>query len=153
MESLNAILQKVIAAISAVAEHSIIRAYAAGRPNDNDRKQLCTFGVKVLEKASQKSDRIISVSGNKPYKKAGAAMVPKANSSCNSCALCAKSCPSGAINPARPRVSDKKKCIGCMRCISVCPKSARSINPIMTKVAAFAIKKACSEPKKNELII
>lgn len=143
---------QVIAAISAIAEHSIIRTYASCRPNANDVKQLCEFGERILEKASKNSDDI-SVPGNRPYKKAGAGMVPKANSSCNTCGVCAKSCPAGAIDPANPRVSDKTKCIGCMRCVSVCPKSARSVNPLMTKIAAFAIKKSCSEPKENNLII
>ncbi|MDY2698442.1 MAG: hypothetical protein SOV61_02740 [Lachnospiraceae bacterium] len=43
---------QVIAAISAVAEHSIIHEYAAGRPNLDDCKVLAKFGEQVLEKAS-----------------------------------------------------------------------------------------------------
>lgn len=144
---------QVIAAISAVAEHSIIHSYAAGRPNANDIGQLCAFGEKVLERAVKNSTNNISVPGNRPYKKAGAAMVPKASSSCTSCGACAKVCPSGAIDSANPRIVDKSKCIGCMRCISVCPVGARKANPIMTKIAALAIKKACSVAKANELFI
>ncbi len=143
---------QVIAAISAVAEHSIIHAYASGRPDADDRVQLTSFGKQILEKASTVSSSI-TVPGNKPYKKAGSAMVPKAGSACTACGLCAKFCPSGAINPSNPRVVDKSKCIGCMRCVSVCPAKARSVNPVMTKIAAVAIKKACSETKRNELFI
>lgn len=143
---------QVIAAISAVAEHSIIHEFAAGRPNVEDCKQLCDFGAQILEKAKTEAGRI-SVPGNKPYKKAGSAMVPKASASCTACGLCAKSCPAGAIDPADPHVTDKTKCIGCMRCVSICPAKARSVSPVMTKVAALAIKKACSEAKQNELII
>ena len=144
---------QVIAAISAVAEHSIFHEYASGRPNTNDMKQLCSFGAKVLEKAIENSNDSISVPGNRPYKKAGASMVPKASSSCTGCGTCAQVCPAGAIDPSNPRTVDKSKCIGCMRCISVCPKGARKTNPAMTKVAALAIKKACSVPKANELFI
>lgn len=143
---------QVIAAISAVAEHSIVHAYAAGRPNAADRVQLCQYGERILEKAANGAGNI-SVPGNKPYKKAGSAMVPKAKSSCTACGLCAKSCPAGAIDPSNPRATDKAKCIGCMRCVSICPAKARSVNPLMTKIAAMAIKKACSELKQNELFI
>lgn len=41
---------QVIAAISAVAEHSIIHEYAAGRPNEGDCKELAGFGDQILEK-------------------------------------------------------------------------------------------------------
>lgn len=143
---------QVIAAISAVAEHSIIRKFASDRPNANDSKQLADYGNKIIEKAANSSGSII-VPGNRPYKKAGAAMVPKANKTCTNCGACAKVCPAGAIDSSNPRSVDKSKCIGCMRCISVCPAKARSINPIMAKGAALALKKACSVPKDNELFI
>lgn len=142
----------VIAAVSAVAEHSIIHAYASGRPNENDCGVLADFGCKILEKAASASVGV-SVPGNHPYKKAGAAMVPKAESACTKCGLCAKVCPAGAIDPSNPKVVDKSKCIGCMRCVSVCPAKARHVNPVMTKIAALVIKKACSVPKDNELFI
>lgn len=144
---------QVIAAISAVAEHSIIHAYASGRPAANDITQLRGFGEKVLEKAAANANNSITVPGSRPYKKAGAAMVPKASSSCTNCGACAKVCPSGAIDPSNPKIVDKTKCIGCMRCVSICPAKARKANPVMTKIAALAIKKACSEPKANELFI
>lgn len=50
-DTANAAGFQVIAAISAVAEHSIIREYAAGRPNAEDCKQLSAFGTKIFEKA------------------------------------------------------------------------------------------------------
>ena len=40
----------VIAAVSAVAEHSILHQYATGRPDENDSKQLTEFGNQILEK-------------------------------------------------------------------------------------------------------
>ncbi len=143
---------EVIAAVAAIAEHSIIHQYANGRPSADDCEQLCNFGERILEKASKKSETFC-VPGNKNYKKAGAMMIPKANSSCNACGLCAKRCPAGAIDPAKPRTTDKTKCIGCMRCVSLCPVKARKVSAIMTKIAAFVLKKACSNAKANELII
>lgn len=41
---------KVIAAIAAVAEHSIMHQYAAGRPDTEDKIELNSFAKKILEK-------------------------------------------------------------------------------------------------------
>ena len=58
---------QVIAAISAVAEHSIIHEYAAGRPNLDDCKELAEFGNRILEKATSSKLSKPSVPGNRPY--------------------------------------------------------------------------------------
>lgn len=144
---------QVIAAISAVAEHSIIHEYAAGRPNLDDCKELAEFGNRILEKATSSKLSKPSVPGNRPYKKAGTGMVPKADSSCTSCGLCAQKCPAGAISANTPGTTDKSKCISCMRCVSICPVQARKVSSLMTTIAAAAIKKACSVEKANELFI
>ena len=49
-DTANAAGFQVIAAISAIAEHSIIHEYAAGRPNAEDCKQLSAFSTKIFEK-------------------------------------------------------------------------------------------------------
>ena len=144
---------QVIAAISAVAEHSIIHEYAAGRPNLDDCKDLAEFGNRILEKATSNKLSKPSVPGNRPYKKAGTGMVPKADSSCTSCGLCAQKCPAGAISADTLRTTDKSKCISCMRCVSIWPVHARKVSSLMTSIAATAIKKACSVEKANELFM
>lgn len=144
---------QVISAISAVAEHSIIHKYAAGRPNVDDCKELAEFGDRIFEKATSNQLSKPSVPGNRPYKKAGTGMVPKADSSCTACGLCAQKCPAGAISANTPGATDKSKCISCMRCVSICPVHARKVSSVMTAVAAAAIKKACSVEKANELFI
>lgn len=144
---------RVIAAISAVAEHSIIHEYAAGRPNKDDCTVLAKFGEQILEKVSAGDFSTPSVHGNRPYKKAGAGMIPKASSACTSCGQCALKCPSGAISTDKLKASDKSKCISCMRCVSICPAHARKVSNFMTSIAAAAIKKACSVEKENELFI
>ena len=143
----------VIAAVSAVAEHSILHQYATGRPDEKDGNKLAEFGTQILKKAEEKNDSEPKIPGNRPYKKAGAGMIPKAGTSCTSCGLCADKCPAGAIDKNNPRITDKSKCISCMRCVSVCPKQARKVNGFMTAVAGLAIKKACSVPKECELFI
>lgn len=144
---------KIIAAISAVAEHSIIHTYAAGRPTAADCQELAGFGSRILEKAISNQLSTPSIPGNRPYKKAGAGMVPKADSDCTSCGLCAQKCPAGAISIHALKETDKSKCISCMRCVSICPVHARKVSSVMTAIAAAAIKKACSVEKANELFI
>lgn len=146
----------VAAAISAIAEHSIIHQYAAGRPDQKDKDELRSFAGKVLEKikSGNKDMSELQIPGNRPYKKAGGSgLVPKATGKCVSCGLCAKKCPAQAINKENVKSTDSKKCISCMRCVVQCPQSARKVNGAMVSAAALALKKACSERKDNELYI
>lgn len=145
---------RAIAAISAVAEHSIIHQYAAGRPDEKDAEVLRGFAKKVFDKLmnDEPSVSAFEVPGNRPYRKAGGAgLVPKATKECVSCGLCAENCPAQAISRDSLKTADSKKCISCMRCVAGCPKSARKVNGALVSAAALAIKKACSERKEAEL--
>lgn len=147
---------QVIAAIAAIAEHSIMHQYAAGRPDSKDKSELQRFAKEILEKINDHSTEIATLQfpGNRPYKKAGGAgLVPKADKKCTGCGLCAEGCPAQAIRKENLKVADSKKCISCMRCVVQCPQSARKVNGAMVSVAALAIKKACSIRKGNELYI
>ena len=140
---------RVIAAVAAVAEHSILPQYAANRPDASDEKQLAGFAAQIAGKDS----KITSLPGNRPYKKSGGAgLVPKPTKECVKCGLCAEKCPVQAIDPAS-FAADAKKCIGCMRCVKQCPKNARRVNGLMVSIAGMAIKKACSVRKESELYL
>ncbi len=143
----------VIAGIAAVAEHSIVRQYAAGRPNQRDIDELQGFAEKILEKIKKGDDNEVHLPGNNPYRKHGkGGMVPKADDNCDNCGLCAEKCPAQAISKDNIKTADDK-CISCMRCVSVCPKSARKVNSVAVSAVALALKKACSVVKNNELYI
>lgn len=141
---------KVIAAIAAIAEHSIMHQYATGRPDSIDVENLTNIVQDILNK---NKDKISNIPGNRPYKKAmGASVVPQPNKNCVKCGLCAKACPVKAIDPVTFK-ADKHKCISCMRCIKVCPHNAREVNKLLVSAAAMAIKKACTQRKECELFL
>lgn len=140
---------RVIAAVAAIAEHSILPQYAAGRPDASDEKQLTDFADCI----AAKSDNSVTVPGNRPYKKGGSSgLVPKPNKRCTKCGACAEKCPVQAIKPS-DFIADTQKCVSCMRCVKQCPSNARKLNAAMVHAAALALKKACSQRKKNELFV
>ena len=145
---------QTIAAVAAIAEHSIMHQYAAGRPDGEDTSALNNFAKKIQEKLTLNDFPPLHLPGNRPYKKQGSAkLVPKANSACIRCGKCAIECPVAAIDKNDPRLTDSGKCISCMRCVAICPNKARHTNKALVSAVSMAIKKACSERKECELYI
>lgn len=158
LDELNCICSEqgfsVIASIAAVCEHSIMHQYATNRPNDQDIQELEEFMHLIKEEIEANTLKEL------PYRDAsfwreyqGVPLKPKTSKQCNKCGLCAKKCPVSAIDFSNPMLSDQSKCITCMRCISICPNHARSLNPLMVAVVAKKLKKACSLRKENQLFI
>jgi len=145
----------VIAAVSAIAEHSIMHQFASGRPDKSDKEQLKSYAQTIIEKIkSSSSNERIQIPGNRPYKKSsGIGLIPKATKECVGCELCAEQCPARAIDRKKLQSADSKKCISCMRCVVNCPHSARKVNGAMVSAAAMAMKKVCSIRKECELFI
>lgn len=143
-----------VAAAAALAEHSIVRQFAEGRPDADDERELRAFAAKIAEKLADPQADIVSVPGNTPYKAGGRGSIrPVTGKKCIQCGLCAVHCSSGAIDPGKPNETIDEKCISCMRCIAVCPRKARSVDDAVLKSIAEKIGPACSGRKENELFL
>ena len=92
-----------------------------------------------------------SVPGKRPYVKEGAVpLAPKYAESCRRCGRCVEACPVEAVD-ATTLKTDKGTCIACMGCVAVCPDRARTVNGLLVKAAALAIKKQEGGRKEAEL--
>lgn len=145
---------QVAAGIAAIAEHSIMHQYAAGRPDGEDRNELKEIAQRIKEKLACGEEKSVSVPGNRPYKEAKAAsMVPLTGDACTGCGLCAEKCPVRAIPKEHPDRTDETRCISCMRCVAVCPQKARKADSEKVAGLAARLKEICSVRKGNELFI
>lgn len=146
---------RCVAAMEAVAQHSLLPQFGAGRPDTCDKNELHRYVEKI--KTSIQNNTLsteLKLPGNHPYKQYnGVPLKPVATSSCVNCGICAAQCPVGAISLKDGHITDKDKCISCMHCVAICPHHARKTNKLMTFVAAHTMKKSCSSRKNNKLYL
>lgn len=144
-----------VAAIAAVAEHSIMHQFGTGRPDEKDQVELKKYAQQIANEISNKSEfGKLCVPGDYPYREfGGLPLHVKVGKSCNGCGVCVNRCPMGAIQRGNPKATDYQKCIACMACVSVCPQKARKLNRFVLAIAANKMKKSCSTRKENELIM
>lgn len=116
----------VVAAAAFIAEHSIVRSIAAGRPDAEDEALCRQFAADVMAKADDAVP--VQVPGNTPYKELKpSAFHPAASENCMKCGVCAEQCPLGAIPLDAPSQTNNDLCINCMRCVEACPVSSRAL--------------------------
>ena len=145
---------KIVAAVSAIAEHSVARQFATGRPDAQDAAQLAEFAQQIRQKLLDGDASEPSIPGNRPYKQAGGrGVVPQATEGCVSCGACAAACPVRAIDKDDPKQVDGEACISCMRCVAVCLRGARKPNPAALSAVTKMLSKACVERRECELFI
>ena len=117
---------QVIAAAAFIAEHSIVRSIAAGRPDDEDEALCRQFAADVIAKLD--NPKAITVPGNDPYVELKpSAFHPAASDACVKCGVCAEQCPVGAIPLDHPNKTLGDACINCMRCVQICPVRSRAL--------------------------
>ena len=144
-----------VAAIAAVAEHSIFRQFATGRPDTKDEKELTDFAKQIQQKLESNEYGLLELAGSHGTYKffGGAAFKPEGNENCSDCGLCAKECPVSAIDFNNPKITDKEKCISCMRCVGLCPKHARDFEGKYMEEMASKMEKALGGHKENHLFL
>ena len=143
------------AAVAAVAEHSLFRRYAAGRPDADDAVELTAFAGKIRAKLERGELSVPALEGaHGTYKTfGGVPFKPQGSELCKTCGLCAAKCPAGAIDPAAPNVTDESKCISCMRCVAICPSHARDLDAAVMDAAAEARAAILGGRKENHLYL
>lgn len=69
--------------------------------------------------------------------------------------LCAfaRECPVGAIDVTDPKNTILEKCISCMRCIGICPKSARNVDQNLWNMMADKMAPVLGGRKENHLFL
>lgn len=147
---------RCIGAIAAVAEHSIFRQYASGRPDEGDAKQLHEFSLKIQNRLDENISPHLELPGNHgKYKDfGGSPLKPIVDSTvCHGCGICAEECPTGAIDTNNPMATDSDRCISCMRCIRICPNQARSLNPELFQQLEQLIGPRLAGRKQNHLYL
>lgn len=145
-----------VAAVAAVAEHTIAPEIAANRPDHEDLALLENFGGQIYERLAAQPD-LESFSflapGVAPNHPPSEPMRPEADPEvCTECGQCPPVCPVSAIPEETPMVTDTE-CICCMACVKICPEKARALNDARVPSLLDWLKKTAGERKNPRLFL
>lgn len=123
-----------LGAATFITEHSSTSKLATGRPDAEDLKTASYFGceiIKRLKTINSVSDlNSLTLPGKIPYVEKNIPpmlFAPATNEKCVTCGICAKHCPTSAIDFSDCRTINISKCIKCNSCVKRCPLNAKAI--------------------------
>ena len=154
-DAANACGFRVIGAVAAATEHSIMRQYGTARPDAQDLDELTVFSQTLVKKtAHAKAAAAPILPGDRPFRAYdGVPLKPKASKHCIRCGLCAANCPVAAIPEEDPSQTKDTVCISCMRCVQICPVRARANAAPILEAAGEQLKEVCAGRKPNQLFV
>lgn len=115
-----------VAAVAAVAEHTLMPTVSHARPDADDARMLGEYGLKALQQANE--GKTLSNMPGERKEIPDFAFYPITDADkCISCGQCAENCPTAAIPDDNYTTQDNVKCIQCSACAHVCPVDARSM--------------------------
>lgn len=130
------------------------------RPNEKDFEQAKLFGLAIQDKVNRGINEEVKIPNTlfplfiekfpEGMGKAGVKK-PIIQGNCNGCGLCAKSCPTKAIDPST-LIIDNKKCIRCFSCVKKCNRNARKAELII-KGLKYPLSYIGRESKESAWII
>lgn len=121
-----------LASATFVTEHSSTKKLATNRPNVEDLNIACDFGIQIKSRFESLNNlneiKPLELPGNFPYVVKNIAMPPMApetHNTCVTCEICAKNCPTAAIDFDDCKTIDANKCIKCRSCVKRCPFNSK----------------------------
>lgn len=142
----------VIAAGAFIGEHSSTELLATNRPNENDLSIARDFGVEI---SKIEGNSKVQVPGNYPYVQKESLLPPLSpvtNANCIQCKLCARTCPTSAIDIEDCKITIVEKCIKCCSCIRKCPQKAKDFyHPGYKKMQETLVANFSAQHKEPEL--
>ena len=114
-----------MAAVRAVAQHSIVPAIAAGRPDEEDARRLAQFGRVIRDRLTEPNAPPLSLAKKgllRPF--GGLPVHPRAGKPCTGCGKCERACALNNIRITEGKPAWGKECTHCMACICGCPAHA-----------------------------
>lgn len=139
-----------VGAAALVARHSVAQQVAADRPDASDLGEVRAFAEEVTKRLRGLNDagkwppysfKHYDVDLN-PH------VYPVTTDGCTMCGTCATACPVGAIPLDAPNTLDQSICASCLRCIEVCPESARHLPEGFAERCAAMLQCEGADPKK-----
>lgn len=115
-----------VAAIAAVAEHTLMPTVSHGRPDANDAELLKGFGLQALQQAND-GKTLSKIPGERGAIPDFTFYPITDPDTCIRCGQCAENCPTDAIPEDEPITQDNSICIQCSECAHVCPVDARTM--------------------------